>query len=66
MLLMKVAKLAKFLGLFLIIPRLLSAETWNRWSQWIAGAAALAILGGLAKPSYNICVVPSLALLLAL
>ena len=52
------------LGLFMVTLRLLSAESWGQWRELAAAAAALLLLGGLTKPSYNVCLAPALALFL--
>lgn len=51
-------------ALFIVTLRLLASESWSQWRRLAVGAAALVVVGGLTKPSYNACLAPALALVL--
>ena len=54
------------LALFIVTLRLLASRSWSQWTRLAAVAATLVLVGGLTKPSYNVCLAPALALMVVL
>jgi len=51
-------------GLFIVTLRLLTLRSWGQWWGLAAAALTLALVGNLTKPSYNVCLLPALAVAL--